>query len=159
GRAESYTFSAYAGRLDQRGTFAYTDPYLFGSSWTGSALLSAEHNSQNPIFTARLGNVGYQIQKPLNKKKTTNLFFKYNFQETRIRNLLIADLVPPDQLNVHLSTLSASYIHDTRDNPLDAHRGFYASYQIGVNPAWLGSNFSFAQFLSQDAYYKNIGKG
>ncbi len=39
------------------------------------------------------------------------------------------------------------------------HRGFYESYQIGDNPAWLGSNFSFAQFVSQDAYYKNIGKG
>ena len=159
GRAESYTFSAYAGRLDQRGNFTYTDPYLFGSKWTGSALLSAEHDSQNPIYTARLGNAGYQIQKPLNAKKTTNLFFKYNFQETRITQLLIPDLVPPDQLNVHLSTLTASFIHDTRDNALDAHRGFYESYQIGVNPAWLGSNFSFAQFLSQDAYYKNIGKG
>ncbi|MGC2111525.1 MAG: POTRA domain-containing protein [Candidatus Korobacteraceae bacterium] len=159
GRAESYTFSAYAGRLDQRGSLTYTDPYLFGSKWTGSALLSAEHNSQNPIFTARLGNVGYQIQKPLNKKKTTNIFFKYNFQETRITQLLIPDLVPPDQLNVHLSTVSASFIHDTRDNVLDAHRGFYESYQIGVNPAWLGSNFSFAQYLSQDAYYKDVGKG
>jgi outer membrane protein insertion porin family len=159
GRAESVTFSAFAGRLDQRASLTYTDPYFHGSSWTGSAILSGEHDAENPIFTARLGNVGYQFKKPLNAKKTTNLFLHYNFQVTRISQLLIPDLVPPDQLNVHLSTLSASFIHDTRDNVLDAHRGFYESYQIGVNPAWLGSNFSFAQFVSQDAYYKNIGKG
>ena len=159
GRAESVTFSAFAGRLDQRASLTYTDPYFHGSSWTGSAILSGEHNAENPIFTARLGNAGYQFKKPLNAKKTTNLFLRYNFQVTRISQLLIPDLVPPDQLNVHLSTLSASFIHDTRDNVLDAHRGFYESYQIGVNPAWLGSNFSFAQFVSQDAYYKNIGKG
>jgi outer membrane protein assembly factor BamA len=159
GRAESFTLSAFAGRLDQQINFAYTDPSFFGSSWKGSALLSAEHNSQNPIFTARIGNLGYQWERPLNAKKTTNLFLRYNFQLTRISNLLIPDLVPPNQLNVHLSTVSVSWIHDTRDNVLDAHRGIYQSYELGVNPAWLGSNFSFASFVGQTAYYKNIGKG
>jgi len=159
GRAEYFVISAYAGRLDQRVDFAYTQPSLRNSSWKGSALLSGEHNATNPIFTARIGNVGYQLQKPLNAKKTTNLFLRYNFQLTRISNLLIPELVPPNQLNVHLSTLSASWIRDTRDNVLDAHSGVYQSVQLSVNPAWLGSNFSFAQFLGQAANYKNIGKG
>ena len=159
GRAEYFVISAYAGRLDQRADFAYTQPSLRNSSWKGSALLSGEHNATNPIFTARIGNVGYQLQKPLDAKKTTNLFLRYNFQLTRISNLLIPELVPPNQLNVHLSTLSASWICDTRDNVLDAHRGVYQSVQLSVNPAWLGSNFSFAQFLGQAANYKNIGKG
>ncbi len=159
GRAESFTFSAFAGRLDQRGSLSYTEPSLRGGSWNGSAILSGEHNSQNPIFTARIGNLGYQLEKALNAKKTKHLFLRYNFQLTRISNLLIPDLVPPDQLSVHLSTLSASWIHDTRDNVLDAHRGIYQSYELGVNPAWLGSNFSFARFLGQTAYYKGVGKG
>jgi outer membrane protein assembly factor BamA len=73
--------------------------------------------------------------------------------------LLIPELVPPNQLNVHLSTLSASWVHDTRDNVLDAHRGIYQNYEIGINPAWLGSNFSFAAFVGQTAYYKNIHSG
>jgi outer membrane protein insertion porin family len=159
GRAESATVSIFAGRLDQRGTFTYTVPYLQGTRWKGSAILSAEHDSQNPIFTSRLGNAGYQFERALNKKKTSNLFLRYNFQLTRISNLIIPELVPPDQLNVRLSTVSASFIHDTRDNPLDAHRGTYQSYQIGVSPKWLGSNFSFAQFTGQSAYYKNVHKG
>jgi outer membrane protein assembly factor BamA len=158
GRAEFLTVSAYAGRLDQRADFAYTQPSLGNSSWKGSALLSGEHNATNPIFTARIGNLGYQLQKPLNAKKTTNLLLRYNFQLTRISNLLIPELVPPNQLNVHLSTLSASWIRDTRDNVLDAHRGVYQSVQLSVNPAWLGSNFSFAQFLGQAANYRNVGK-
>ncbi len=159
GRAESFTISAFAGRLDQQGSFSYTDPAFRGSTWKSSAILSAEHNSQNPIFTARIGNLGYQLEKALNAKRTTHLFLRYNFQLTRISNLLIPDLVPPNQLNVHLSTVSASWIHDTRDNVLDAHRGIYQSYELSVNPAWLGSNFSFASFLGQTAYYKGIGKG
>ncbi len=159
GRAESFTISAFAGRLDQQGSLSYTDPSFLNSSWKGSAILSGEHDSQNPIFTARIGNLGYQLEKALNAKRTTHLFLRYNFQLTRISNLLIPDLVPPDQLNVHLSTLSANWVHDTRDNVLDAHRGIYQTYQLSVNPAWLGSNFSFANFVGQTAYYKNIGKG
>lgn len=159
GRAESYTIAAFAGRLDQRASFTYTDPYFHGSNWTGSAIVSGEHNEENPIFTARLANAGYQFQRALNRRKTTNLFLKYNFQITRISNLLIPDLVPANQLNVRLSTVSGSLIHDTRDNVLDAHRGWYDSLQMGVNPQWLGSNFSFAQLLGQVAHYKNIGGG
>ncbi len=159
GRAQSFTISAFAGRLDQQASLSYTDPSFRGSSWKSSAILSGEHDSQNPIFTARIGNLGYQLERALNAKKTTHLFLRYNFQLTRISNLLIPDLVPPDQLNVHLSTLSANWVYDTRDNVLDAHRGLYQTYQLSVNPAWLGSNFSFANFVGQTAYYKNIGKG
>ena len=81
---------------------------------------------------------GLSLEKPLNAKKTTHLFLRYNFQLTRISNLLIPELVPPNQLNVHLSTVSASWIHDTRDNVLDAHRGIYQSYELGVNPVMAG---------------------
>jgi len=159
GRAESLTFSVFAARLDQHGSFSYTNPSFFDSIWKSSAILSGEHNSQNPLFTARIGNLGYQLERPLNAKKTTHLSVGYNFQLTRISNLLIPELVPPNQLNVHLSTLSVNWIHDTRDNVLDAHRGVYETCRLGVNPAWLGSNFSFATFFGQAAYYKNIGKG
>jgi outer membrane protein assembly factor BamA len=159
GRAESYTVTAYAARLDQRAAFTYTNPYFHWTMWKGSAQASFERNAENPIFTARLGNIGYQLERALNAKKTSHLFFRYNFQVTRISNLLIPELVPPNQLNVRLSTLSASYIHDTRDNVLDAHRGWYNSAEFGVNPSWLGSNFSFAKFLGQIAHYKDIGHG
>ena len=159
GRGESYTVTGYAATRDQRVGFAYTDPYFRGTNWKGSALASIERNEQNPIFTARLANFGYQLERALNRKKTTNVFFRYNFQINRISNLLIPELVPPNQLNVRLSTLSASIIHDTRDNALDAHQGWYDSVEFDVNPAWLGSNFSFAKFLAQVAHYKNIGGG
>ena len=100
GRGESYTVTGYAATLDQRAGFTYTDPYFRGTIWKGSALVSVEHNAQNPIFTARLANVGYQLERALNAKKTTNLFLRYNFQINRISDLLIPELVPPNQLNV-----------------------------------------------------------
>ncbi len=164
GKAETFNFSTFVGRLDQRGSLTYTQPSFLGTQWHSSSLLSAEHDSENPIFTDRIGTLGFQLQRPLRSKllhgkKTTNLFLRYNFQYTHITNLLIPELVPPNQLNVHLSTLSASWVHDTRDDVLDAHKGIYLNYEIDVSPYWMGSNFSFAQFVSQSAYYKNVGKG
>jgi len=160
GRAETLNFSAFAGRLDQRGALTYEDPYFLGSGWAASEILSGEHDEENPIFTDRLGTLGFQLKRPSGKtsasRKANSIFLRYNFQLTRISNLLIPELVPANQLNVHLSTLSASFVHDTRDNPLDAHRGWYANNELSVSPYWLGSNFSFGQFLSQTAFYKNI---
>ena len=164
GLAETLNFSTFVGRLDQRGSLTYTQPSFLGTQWHSSALISGEHDAENPIFTDRIGTLGFQLQRPLRSKtlhgkKTTNLFLRYNFQYTHISNLLIPELVPPNQLSVHLSTLAASWVHDTRDNVLDAHTGIYLNYEIDVSPYWMGSNFSFAQFVSQSAYYKNIGKG
>ena len=159
GHADTFTFSSFAGRLDQRVAGNYAQPGILGSKWEGSTLVSGENNSQNPIFSDLVGSAGYQVKRPLNEKKTTNLLFRYNLQYTDIRHLLIPELVPSNQLRVRLSTLTANWSHDTRDNVLDAHRGWYLNYEIDLSPYWLGSNFTFAQFVSQMAHYKDIGKG
>ena len=58
---------------------------------------------------------------------------------------------------MRLSTLTASWVHDTRDNVLDA-AGIRTTSSTS-SPYWIGSNFSFAQLVSQTAHYQNIGKG
>lgn len=159
GTAESFTVGGFAGRLDQRGSATYTDPYVFGSSWTSSYLVSAEHDSQNPIFTSRIGSVGAQLQKYLDAKKTKQVFLRYNFQYTDLSRLLLPDLVQPADRRVRLSTLSASYVRDTRDNLLDAHKGIYQSLELALTPSALGSSVDFARLLAQVSYYKNVKHG
>ncbi len=57
GRAETLNFSSFVGRLDQRGSITYTDP-SFRAPTGRAALISAEHNYENPIFTDRIGKSG-----------------------------------------------------------------------------------------------------
>jgi outer membrane protein assembly factor BamA len=52
--------------------------------------------------------------------------------------------------------VSATYLRDTRDNPINAHKGTYQSYEFDLNPSALGSNVSFTRLLTQTAYYKRI---
>jgi outer membrane protein assembly factor BamA len=153
GHAETYSVGVFAGRLDQRAATTYTIPAFLNSKWQASASLSGEYNSENPIFTAGLGDAGLQFQRPLNRKKTTNVFLRYDFRLSALTRLLLPALVPPSDQHVRLSQFSASFVQDTRDNPLDAHKGIYHSYQIAMVPEVLGSNFSFARFQGQTAYY------
>jgi len=159
GRAETITMSGLAGRLDQRALVTYTDPHFRDTDWSSQFSIQGEHNSENPIFTVRLGQISWQMEHPLNPDKTNTLFLRYTFSETGITHLLIPDLVPPQDLHTRLSTFSVNFVRDTRDNVLDAHKGMYHSYEIDFNPKGIGSSVGFAKLLTQAAYYKPIPAG
>jgi outer membrane protein assembly factor BamA len=158
GRAETFTIGGLAGRLDQRGNVSFQDPHFRGTNWLSTLDLTGEHNSTNPIFTSRLAEAGMQLQHALNEDKTQNVFLRYDLRETGITRLLpgFEDLVPQQDRHVRLSTLAPSYIRDTRDNSLDAHKGIYESLELDFNPSFLGSSVDFTRFLGQVAYYKQI---
>ncbi len=161
GTAESYTFAGFAGRLDQRASAIYTDPFFRGSSWSSSYLLSFEHDSENPVFTSREGSSVIQFSKFLDAKKTKTVFLRYNFKYTDISQIFpgLEFLVPVDDRRVRLSTFSGSWVQDTRDNILDAHKGIYKSVELGITPSALGSSVDFARFVGQISHYKNLGHG
>ena len=157
GKAETASFTALAGRLVQRASILYTDPMFRWSNWSESISIQGEHNSENPIFTSLNGQFNYQLERPVSADKTQNVFLHYSFSQTGLTNLVIPDLIPAEDMHVRLSTFSASYTRDTRDNTLDAHKGNYDSAEIDLNPGIL-SSVSFSRFLGQAAYYKKIIK-
>jgi len=64
-----------------------------------------------------------------------------------------SDLVLPQDQHVRLSTIAANFTRDTRDNPLDAHKGMLQSVELDFNTTKLGSSVSFAKLIEQTAYY------
>ena len=157
GKAETITIGGLAGPLDRRASFVFTDPNFRWTDWTASLTTTGENNKENPIFAFRQGQFGFQLQRALDRRKTQNLFFRYTVTQLGLADLLIPGIVPQEDLHTRLSTLAAVYIRDTRDNPLDAHKGRYDSLELDVNPAVLGSSANFGRLLGQTAYYKNIG--
>ena len=156
GRAETASFGAFVSLLDQRGSFNYSDPQFFGQRWSALLSVSAEHTAQNPLFTARLGTASVQLEKVLNQAKTRRLQIRYAYQRTVLSNLLIENFIPPEDESVRSSMVSASFILDTRDKPLDAHRGFYETVDLGISPKVFGSSDNFARFYGQTAYYRQV---
>jgi len=158
GLAESASVSTLLSRLDQRTVATYSQPHFRGSSWSSLFSSSIERTTENPTFAARLAEGSWQLEKPLNKDKTRRIQLRYRFRRTILSNLLIPGLVLPQDQRLRLSTLSATWIRDTRDKPLDASRGFYQTLDLGITPKALGSNANFARLLGQSSYYKPFGK-
>jgi outer membrane protein assembly factor BamA len=157
GLAESLTLATLDGRLLQRVTANFQNPSFLRTSFASNLNASFEHNSENPIYADRIELAGFQLQKPLDHKKKQNLNLRYSYSWTQITNLIIPQLIPnASDLNVRLSTLSATYSHDTRDNSLDAKRGVYQSVEADFNPRELGSSVNFTKILAQEANYRKL---
>ncbi|HET6143834.1 MAG TPA: POTRA domain-containing protein [Candidatus Acidoferrales bacterium] len=156
GRAETATLGLVYSRLDQRGTFTYTDPRVRGSSWNSLFSLSAERTTQSSIYTGELAQASLQVERFFDKKKTKNLILRYTYQRTLLTNITIPDLVLPEDQHVRLSTVAAQYVHDTRDKPLDAHHGIYQTATLEISPTKLGSSVNFLRFFGQTSFYKPL---
>jgi outer membrane protein insertion porin family len=159
GRAESFTIGGFASRLDLQGSTAWNFPSLRNTSWSTNFSLSAERDKQNPLYTADLASAILQFQKFLDSDHAKSVFFRYTFNRTNLTNLLIPELVPPEDQDVRLSGISGSFVRDTRDNPIDAHKGIYESAELDFYPRALGSNTNFIRFLGQAAYYRRVFDG
>jgi outer membrane protein assembly factor BamA len=155
GKGESFSFTAFAGRLDQRGAIYYIDPNFFWSKWRSTASVSYEKNEENPIYSSQQELASYQAQRTIDHSKADTVFFRYGYSKTNLTRILIPDLVLPQDRNVRLSTLAANFTRDTRDNPLDAHKGMLGSVELDVSDTHFGSSVDFAKLNAQAAYYKS----
>lgn len=157
GEGETASVSLLAARLDQRFLLTYLDPHFRRSSWQALTSLSAERSTENPLFEARLGDASLQFQRYLDGKNTIQLQLRYDFNRTKLTQILVPELVLAPDRNVQLSYVSGTLIRDTRDKPLDAHHGVYQTLDLRLVPSALGSSANFTRLLTQNAYYKPIG--
>jgi outer membrane protein insertion porin family len=156
GLAETWSASLVLSRLDQRSLTTYTQPHFIGSQWSSLSSFSLQRTTENPLFAASLGDLSFQVERLLNRKNNTRLQFRYDFNKTVLSHLLVPELVLPQDLNVHLSTFSGTLLRDTRDRPLDAHRGTFSTLNLGITPTVLGSSANFAKLTGQYAIYKQV---
>ena len=156
GLGEMASASILLSRLDQRAQTSYGQPHFLGSQWQSLTSFSVERNSENPLFTAGLGDLSFQVERLISRKTNTRLQVRYDFNKTSLSHLLVPDLVLDQDRHLLLSTVSATLIRDTRDKPLDAHRGIFSTLNFGITPTAFGSSANFAKVFGQYAYYKPV---
>ncbi|MGH9530170.1 MAG: POTRA domain-containing protein [Terriglobales bacterium] len=156
GLGETGEISLLAARLDQRALASYSDPRFRNTLWHALTTFSMERTTENPLFAARLGDAAFQLERTLDDAKTMRLQIRYDFNKTRLSELLVPQLVLPQDRNVRLSTVSATLIKDSRDKPLDAHHGEFGTLNLAITPTIFGSSANFAKLYGQYAYYRPI---
>lgn len=156
GLAETANASLLLSQLDQRFISTYTQPHFVGSQWQSLTSFSLERNSENPLFTATWGEASFQVERLISPRTNTRVQFRYDYNKTSLSHILVPDLVLPQDQNVRLSTFSATLIKDTRDKPLDAHHGMFATLNLGITPIVLGSSANFTKLVAQYSFYQPV---
>jgi outer membrane protein assembly factor BamA len=154
GVGETASASILASRLDYRVLTTYGQPHFVGSGWSSLSSFSLERNSENPLFTEGLGDLSFQVERLISHKHNTRVQFRYDFNKTALSHILVPDLVLAQDQHVRLSTFSGTLIHDTRDKPLDAHKGIFGTIDLGITPTALGSSADFTKLFGQLAQYQ-----
>lgn len=156
GSAQTVSLQTKYSNLEQRESLNYIVPNFLGSNRrtvTFSALYSNVRDIQT--FSSRRAEASVQTSQRVSRASTLLLRFAYRRVSTgniQIPSLLIPSLLQP----VRIGILSASYIQDHRDNPADAHRGFWNTVDAGVAGGFFGSQRSFYRVLARNATYTQL---
>jgi outer membrane protein insertion porin family len=156
GLGETVSATILLSRLDQRVLTTYTQPHFIGSQWSSLTSFSIERTTENPLFAAGLGDLSFQVERLLSRKNNTRLQIRYDFNKTLLSHLLVPELVLQQDRNIRLSTFSGTLIRDTRDKPLDAHRGIFGTLNLGITPTAIGSTANFVRLFGQFATYTPV---
>ncbi len=65
--------------------------------------------------------------------------------------------LPSLDLATNIARLTATYAWDTRDDPSNAHRGWFHSSGMEFGSAALGSELRFIRYLAQQDYFRQVG--
>jgi outer membrane translocation and assembly module TamA len=145
-------------RLEQRESLSYIVPRFLGSAnrtVTFSVLYDTTQDVQT--FSSRRLEGSVRTSQRLTRASTLVLGFAYRRVSTGSINIP-ALLIPQFSQPVRIGMPSASYIQDHRDNPADAHSGFWNTLDVGYASKYFGSQRTFARILGRNATYTSLSR-
>jgi len=160
GRDQTLTFRARVGLLVRRGLISYDAPRLFHrEKWRFNVTGFYDNAADVNTFTSeRLSGTLSAEQK---YSRRTTLIYRLSWQRVSIDpNSLVIDptLIPLYTKPVRLAIPSFTYLRDTRDNPIDSHKGSYTIVDLGLATGALGSEANFGKVLLQNSSYYTFKK-
>jgi outer membrane protein insertion porin family len=158
GKGQTLSLQTRYSSLEQRESLNYIVPRFLGSlkrTVTFSVLYDTTQDVQT--FSSRRAEASVQTSQQINRAST--LLLRFAYRRVSASNINIPSLLVPQLLQpVRIGILSASYIQDHRDNPADAHRGFWNTVDAGLAGKFFGSQRSFVRVLARNATYTSIGR-
>lgn len=175
GSGRTLSLGLRAGQQLQRGNLSLTLPYLFGK--TLPTVLSMTVENEDRISNADLGEdlrvrarpfdsfrilFSSQTERKLSRRES--LFFRYNYETVNITvPANLEERVPlqffREQDDLRLSSLSLTYLNESRDDPAYPSSGFFLNGETQLSTEFLGSNTEFLRILLQGQYYKSLFPG
>ena len=158
GRGQTLSLQTKYSSLEQRESLNYIVPRFFGSA-NRTVTFSLLYDTTQDVQTFSSQREEASVQTSERFSRASTLLARFAYRRVSTGSLNIPALLVPQLLeSVRIGILSASYIQDHRDNPSDAHRGFWNTIDTGVAGGFFGSQRSFARVLARNATYTSIGR-
>ena len=166
GRDESASLQGTYGLLEQSYNLLFQVPHFEGNRNLGLTFSGGYANSQDvtTYVASRLeGNFRWTENFAAGSRLSRANTFVYEYDFRRVKVAASSLQVCPCDLTA-LSTASRvagpsfTWIRDTRDSPLDAHRGTYTSFQDFASIAHVGADAEFNRIDVSNASYYSFDK-
>jgi outer membrane protein insertion porin family len=158
GTNQSATLRTAYGTLEQRATILYQFPHLFGWQKFDGSLSGGYINSQD-VTTYSSSQLLGSVRVTERPDRRNTLIYEFSYRRVKVNNVQVApNLVPLYSQPVRVGGPGVTWIRDTRDDALDAHRGTYNTVQDFFAGSVFGSQANFNRLDMTNSSYYTVGK-
>jgi outer membrane protein insertion porin family len=163
GREQSASLQATYGLLEQKINVIYQNPHFYGNRKLGLALTGGYANSQDvTTYVASRLDTGMRWTQGFNRVgsgilRANTLIYEFDFRRVKVAESSLQ--VYPSVVTLYATAVTVggpafTWLRDTRDNPIDAHRGSYWSFQEFLSAEAFKAQASFNRLdVSSSSYY------
>lgn len=163
GREQSASMRSTYGLLEQKVDLLYQYPHFRGNRNFGLTFSGGYANSQDvTTYVASKLQAGMRWTEAFNTpgiglSKANTFVYEFSFRRVKVARPSLQ--VGPTELDplsaaVRVAGPGFTWIRDTRDTPLDAHRGTYSSFQAFLSDGIFGAQAQFNRVdLTESSYY------
>jgi outer membrane protein assembly complex protein YaeT len=164
GREQSISLRGTYGLLEQKINLLFQNPHFEGNRSFGLTLSGGYANSLDvSTYVASKLETGVRWTQHFNARgfafsRANTVVYEFNFRRVKVQASSLQ--VAPGEIAqlataVRVAGPALTWIRDTRDSALDAHRGTYTSFQEFLSGEGFGAQANFSRLdLSNSSYYK-----
>lgn len=158
GLGHSLNFKSRYSTLDRRVSLDYSIPHYRDVTGRNITIMGLYDNERDVLtFQGRRVEASAQLSKQLSKADT--MLFRYTWRDVQVDQSTLKInplLIPLNSQSARLGILATTFVEDKRDDPVNAHRGIYNSFDVELVEHYFGGNKNFLRFLGRNSYYKRI---
>jgi outer membrane protein insertion porin family len=167
GREQSASIQGNYGSLEQRVDLIYQNPHLGGHRNFGLTFTGGYANSQDvTTYVASRLEAGFRLTQSFNHpgaglSRANTLIYAYDFRRVKVAEETLQ--VYPSEVATLAAAVTVggpgfTWIRDSRDSAVDAHRGTYTSFQEFFSSAPFGAQAQFNRIDSSNSSYYGFAK-
>jgi outer membrane protein insertion porin family len=167
GREQSASVQGNYGLLEQRVDLVYQNPHLWGARNFGMTFTGGYANSQSvTTYVASRLEAGFHFSQTFNApgglSRANTIIYAYDFRRVKVAEdslQVYQQALPLLSPAVTVGGPGFTWIRDSRDSAVDAHRGTYTSFQEFFSAAPFGAQAQFNRIDTSNSSYHSFGKG